>query len=130
MMMCIIASARAPSVPGMMAICSSDCSPVRVRSGSMVTIFAACALHRIENAILGIGSLLVMSDLHAQAAVRVWIFRVALHADGAPLVIHFDEHRACVGTIVRTNGANNFHFRFPAFVAAFFIESTSWPRRS
>ena len=29
-------------MPGMIGMCSSDCSAVRVRSGSIVTIFAPC----------------------------------------------------------------------------------------
>src|SRR5207244_10738668 len=106
--------------------------PTRRSSDLFEFAFAlpARALHRIENAVLVIGPLLIVGNLHAQAAVRIWILRIALHANGAPAVVHLDEHGAGVGTIVRADGSDHFHFRFPAFVAAFFIESISWPRRS
>ena len=42
-MTCIIASASAASVPGRMAMCSSQASAVRVRSGSMQIVFAPFA---------------------------------------------------------------------------------------
>ena len=40
MMTFIMPSASAPSVPGLMATCQSACLAVRVRTGSMTTIFA------------------------------------------------------------------------------------------
>src|SRR5262245_19437801 len=118
--------------------------------------FAARPLHWIEQSICVVCPFFVMRDFHAKAAMRVGIAGITFHAHGAAMVIDFDEHGARVGTIVWTDGANNFHLlmappfleaaryracasrrawirsahgaRFPVVNAACFMESTSSSR--
>ena len=57
----------------------------------------AGSLHRIKQPIRVVGALFVMRDFDAQAAVRIRIRRIAFHADGAAVVVNFNEHGAVSG---------------------------------
>src|SRR5581483_7019905 len=72
-------------------------------AGELPRAFRAAALERIENAIGVVHSLLVMVHLDAQPSIGERVVGVAAHAHHA---IAFDrhEHRAGVGTIMRTGG--------------------------
>src|SRR5262245_16255498 len=94
----------------------------------LAVAFPAGSLHRIEKPIGVIGALLVMRDLYAQAAVRKGIRGITLDSDGASILVNLNQHGAGVGTIMRADSTNNFHFRFPVLVAASFILATSSSR--
>ena len=66
----------------------------------------ADTLHRPQEAIVVIRALDVARDLGAERAVRRRVVGVAVDAD-RPAVVDGDEHRAGVGAVVWTGGADN-----------------------